>query len=227
MTLLIERNPWFWGEAFYVFPSSSANTISGGQVGTWWRTWGPIFETYTYEDMSSKTTIYMRRNLLRFGSSHRIARCDGKGPYITFTEGSNFLGNRIRALLGYNQAMSFKIYSDNDEVGIAEESAGDVPSLIFRNMHNDLIATSVLADRNFHGTKHEWLIKVNNRTQKVPHFVQNAATLLFAFHNLAIEQGDAPPISAPTLVAMPGPSGEPTKQQQQKLGEKIVPEQHI
>lgn len=226
MSLLIERQPWFWGEAFYVFPSNEANTIAGGQVGTWWRTWGPIFETYTYEDMSSKTIIYMRRNLLRLGSSHRIARCDGKGPFVTFTEGSNFFGNRIRAMLGYNQAMSFKIYNDDDEVGVAEESAGDVPSLIFRSMHNDLIATSVLADRYFHGNKHEWIVKINNRTQKVPFFVHNAATLLFAFHNLAIEQGDAPPVSAPTLAAMPGSSGVRTNKQQQQES-KHVPEHHI
>uniref|UniRef100_A0A7S4SPQ6 Uncharacterized protein n=1 Tax=Alexandrium monilatum TaxID=311494 RepID=A0A7S4SPQ6_9DINO len=190
VTLLTERSPRKFIMPFYVFPSNQASTIAGGQVGTWWRTWGPIFYTYTYEDMSSKTTIYMRKNLLRLGSSHRIARCDGKEPFVTFTEGSNWFSNRVRTALGYNQAMTFKIYSGDDLVGFAEEATGEVPSLTFRNSKNDFLGTSVLLDPNFHGTKAHWLVK-NNRTGPFPYFVPNAASLLYAFHEITLGEAAA------------------------------------
>jgi len=218
MSLLVERAPWLWGDAFDVYPTTMG-ALKLGKVGTWWRTWGPIFFTYTYEDMSSKTTVYMRRNLLRIGSSHRIARCDGKEPYVTFTEGTNYFGNVLRSWFGYNQAKSFKVYNEDDQAGIVEESgtgSGGMPSLTFRSMNNDVMGTSVLQSRNHGDTGMiEWLCNINNRTQDVPWFVQNAATLLFAYFDIG--QGGHSPAS---LAAMPGPSGERMKQQHQQKQQK-------
>jgi len=206
-----------------VFPASSASTLAGGKKGSWWKTWGPIFETYTYEDMSSRTTIYMRRNLLRLGQSHRIARCDGKPPYITFTEGSNYFGNVIRSWFGYNQAKTFKIYLDDKEVWVAEESAGDVPSVTFRDMNNQEKASAVLQTRDFHKNKDQWLITVDvrkNETQQVPYFVQNAAALLFAVQEQEKDAAKQPEQPPPSLAAIPGPSGVRGKQQQQQQQQK-------
>ena len=53
------------------------------------------------DNANSQTTLYMRRKLLRIGQCHVIARCDGTGPVITFTEGLNWFSNRLRKLPGF------------------------------------------------------------------------------------------------------------------------------
>mmetsp|Transcript_28283 Transcript_28283/g.76611 ORF Transcript_28283/g.76611 Transcript_28283/m.76611 type:complete len:355 (-) Transcript_28283:89-1153(-) len=181
-TILHQRAPWTVSVPFDVFLASEA-TREVRQVGTWWRIWGPIFYTYTYEDMLSMTTIYMRRNLLRLGSSHRMARCDGKGPMITLTEGTNWFGNRMRTLFRYKQAQTFKIYLDDNLVGMVEETTGEAPSLTLRNMNLDVLGSAVLNSPAAHPDAQEWFV-TNNETMPMPYFVGNAASLLYAFHEM-------------------------------------------
>ncbi|CAE8740003.1 unnamed protein product [Polarella glacialis] len=171
--------------AFDVIPSNEASTVAAAPAGTWWRTWGPIFATYTYEDVAnSRTTVYMRRNLLRMGSSHTIARCDGQGPKVTFTEGSNFLANRVRKVMGMNQGMTFKIFMDDKLVAVAEETSHGFESLTFREEDSGRSeSSSVLKERHFHGLYDLWLVK-NDEKSILPNYVASATTLLLAFHTI-------------------------------------------
>lgn len=186
ISLLAERTRMWYGEGFDVIPSNEASNVASAPVGTWWQNWGPWFYTYTYEDISnSKTTVTMRRKLLRIGQCHVIQRCDGQGPTVTFTEGTNWLANRLRNFFKMNQGMIYKIYLDNDLVGVAEETQHGFQSLTFRNKETGMtMASSVLKERHFHGDRDLWLVKNNEKDELLPYYVSSAATLLFAFHTI-------------------------------------------
>jgi len=200
ISLSTENPPGWFGKSFAVLPSNEASTAAGAPVGTWWRVPGPWFNSYTYEDVAnSQVTVYMRENLLSIGMSHRICRCDGQGPTITFTEGSNWFMNRIRTFFKFNQAISFKVYVDNDLVGVAEETAQGFPSVTFRNQHTgDEVASSVLISRHFHGLYDQWLVKNNFNKSIFPFFATSGASLLFAF-NMALNH-PAAQSSVPTFL---------------------------
>ncbi|CAJ1361297.1 unnamed protein product [Effrenium voratum] len=187
-SLLAERPPVWYGDSFEVIPSNEASSVGGAPVGVWWQTWGPIFPTYTYEDnANSQTTLYMRRKLLRIGQCHVIARCDGTGPVITFTEGLNWFSNRLRKFFQMNQAMSYKIYVDDKLVAIAEETQLGFQSMTFRSVDEgrSAVASSVLQSRHFHGQYDEWLVDNKDKEENVlPYYVSSATTLLFAFYTL-------------------------------------------
>jgi len=183
ITLITEREGTRSSKAWDSIPSNDASTVTDAPNGVWWSTWGPIFNTYTFEDVAnSKVTVYMRRNLLRLGMSHRIGRCDGQGPFVTFTEGSNFFINRIRLIFGMNQGMTFKIYLDDELVAVAEETQHGVKSLTFREMGTDEnCASAVLQTRHFHGQFDQWLVK-SKASSPLPYFVPDATAVLFANH---------------------------------------------
>eukprot|EP00929_Paragymnodinium_shiwhaense_P008000 TRINITY_DN11191_c1_g1_i1.p1 TRINITY_DN11191_c1_g1~~TRINITY_DN11191_c1_g1_i1.p1 ORF type:complete len:369 (-),score=98.75 TRINITY_DN11191_c1_g1_i1:224-1330(-) len=182
-TLICEREGTYTSSAWDSIPSNEASAITEAPNGVWFSTWGPLFHTYVFQDVAnSKKTVYMRRNLLRLGMSHRIRRCDGKGPFITFTEGSDYFINRIRLLFGMNQGMTFKIYVDDELVAVAEETQHGVQSLTFRSVKtSDNIASAVLQSRHFHGKYDQWLVK-SKKHSPLPYFVADAAAVLFANH---------------------------------------------
>jgi len=201
IALLAEREPMWYGLAFDVYPSNLASSAEGAQTGTWWRTWGPLFYTYTYEDLdNSKTTVYMRRNLLRLGMSHRINRCDNKEPYVTFDEGAGFFMNRIRVLFGMNQGMNFKIYLGDELVGQAEEHAIGHPSMIFRSDPNGTNeGSSLLTSRDYNSKFDQWLL-TNTEQAPWPYYVTNAATLMFAMSIVNHKGSKAQTPTATTIV---------------------------
>merc|ERR1740138_1327667 len=81
--------------------------------------------------------------------------------------------------------MIYKIYVDDDLVGVAEETAHGFQSLTFRNEKSGLtMASSVLKERHFHGNRDLWLVKNNDKDEPLPYYVSSAATLLFAFHTI-------------------------------------------
>jgi len=83
-----EDNDLFMSRVFDVVPTNDEGEPSGGTSGVWYRTWGPIFPVYTYQDIAnSKVTLYMRRKIWQ-GTTHVIGRCDGQGELVTFTEGA-------------------------------------------------------------------------------------------------------------------------------------------
>jgi len=193
ISLLTQNAPGWFGSSFSVIPSNAASTTAGAPVGYWWRTGGPIFTTYTYEDVAnSRVTLYMRQNLLRIGMSHRIGRCDGKGEQITITEGSNWFMNRIRKIFRFNQAMSYKIYVGDKWVAVAEETSQGFSSVTFRNeTSGEVVGSAILASRHFHGQYDQWLVKDVPDKAVFPYYVSSAASLLFAYNMV----NSAPPSS--------------------------------
>lgn len=184
ISLLAERKLTWYGQAFDVIPSSEASTVSDAPAGTWWRTWGPIFYTYTYEDIAnSKTTAYMRSSILKIGMSHKIFRCDGEGPTYTLMEGAGYLTNRVRKGFGMTQGFSFKVFAGNEKVALIEETNLGYPSLTFRNSSGDMFSSAILQTREFHKTFDQWLVKSISDSQ-LPYFVPSAATLLLAMHTI-------------------------------------------
>eukprot|EP00931_Biecheleriopsis_adriatica_P063277 TRINITY_DN3827_c0_g5_i1.p1 TRINITY_DN3827_c0_g5~~TRINITY_DN3827_c0_g5_i1.p1 ORF type:complete len:349 (-),score=55.07 TRINITY_DN3827_c0_g5_i1:34-1080(-) len=191
ISLLAERTPMWYGSAFDVIPSNAASNVESAPVGVWWQTWGPMFYTYTFEDVAgSHTTMYMRRKLLRLGFCIVIERCDGKGPTIAITEGSNWLKNRLRRFFRMNQGVSYKVWVDDELVAMAEETTHGFQSLTFRDIKSgEKQSSSVLKDRHFHGEFDVWLVN-NKYSSELPYYVSSAATLLFAFDTLDQDKRD-------------------------------------
>lgn len=183
ISLLAERKPMWYGDAFDVIPSNEASTVAGAPVGTWWRTTGPLFNTYMYEDVAnSQPTVMMRRKLIRLGQCHVIERCDGSGDAYTISEGANYFANRFRKWLGMTQAMSYKIYKGDTLVAVAEETQNGFESISFRNITSRReLASSVLEGRHFHGQYDIWLVDAQKKDADLPAYVSSAATLLYAF----------------------------------------------
>jgi len=180
--LLSERTRSWWGWPLDVIPSSLATTAGGAQVGTWWRNTGPLWYTYTYEDISnSKLTAYMRANIFVPWMSYKIARCDGKGPVITFTEGGYWIHNKIRRLMRMNQASQYAIYSDGEFVADAKEvETGTLSLTILNHTTGDETSSSLLNNRHFHGSMDQWYVHSKEISQ-IPYYVTGAMSLPFAY----------------------------------------------
>jgi len=182
IVLLGERPFSPYGDSFDVIPSNEASSVSKAPIGVWWQTWGPLFTTYTYQDThTSNTVLYMRRNMLRLGMSHRIGRCDGKGEQVVFNEGTNWFSNRARYVFGLNQAYTFKLYVGDEQVGEIQEQNKGTPSLTVSGMDGTQYGSSVLQERHFHGNRDLWLVKTTEDA-KIPYWVTQAITALFAFY---------------------------------------------
>jgi len=85
-SLVVENLPRWYGMAFDVYNATVMGTIAGAPQGTWFRTWGPMFSTYTYQDVQhSQPTIYMRSSwqsiIFQYNDDY-IMRCDGKGDVV-------------------------------------------------------------------------------------------------------------------------------------------------
>lgn len=187
-TLLSEREHNFWGWPMDVLPANVAATAAGAQVGTWWRNAGIFFYTYTYEDIAnSKLTMYMRQDFLKPWLSYRIARCDGKGPIITFSESGHWVNNKVRSIFRMNQAQSFSIWFDSEKVADAQEVNNGYPSLTITNITNGKeVAASILNNRNFHGNRDQWYVH-NLEHNSMPYFVAQAVSLPFAYTEVDVK----------------------------------------
>jgi len=193
IAFIVEAPHKFWGQSFSVIPTNEANHM-GAPTGMWWKSWGPLFNTYVYYDIvQSQPTVYMRENLLRLGQSHRVNRCDGKGPDIWFEEGSNYFMNRIRGFFHTTQSFTYKIWMDNKVVATTEEArSGDMPSMTILNATRAKIANSALISRDFHGKYDQWIV-TNTEDTVLPYYVADAATLLFGFFELNNNKADPNP----------------------------------
>lgn len=191
IALLAERDASRYGASFDVIPSNDASSVSEAPVGVWWATSGPLFTTYIYEDVhASKTIVYMRRNLLRLGMSHRIGRCDGKHGDFTLTEGSGWFSNRVRHFLGVNQAFTFKLYDGDKFIGLVQETNKGTPSLTVADQEGQELGSGILQMRHFHGNKDLWLTKTHPGSE-IPFYVTDSITALFSFAMLGSKQKEA------------------------------------
>lgn len=184
--VMLERPASLFGQSFAVYKGES---ITEGSTGSWWRTWGPWFWTYVYEENGGGTpTVYVRPTLvgmLGLYSSSRVMRCDG-GDVYTFTEGTNWIANRIRRFWGAATDFRFKLYRNSDMVGIATEQSRD-HSIRFQTVHSEASeASAVLTICNSH--RHDcWAVHPSTeadgslKLSSLPNYVESACTVLLAF----------------------------------------------
>jgi len=183
-TLLIEQTPRLLSSSFLVQPADNVGLATGASTGIWYRTWGPLFWTYVYQDNLGKATFWARDRPLALGASHKIARCDGTGPIYIINEGTHVVMNAIRHWFGMYTSRIYNIKADGNLVAIAETIGGSGQShkqLIFREPEKatNPFASAFLAERNYHGEFDKWFISEDKPT--LPAWVINAATVLRAF----------------------------------------------
>lgn len=198
--LLREDTPSLMGQAFVVYPRGGAATITEAQVGQWWRTYGPWFWTYTYQDVHGVTSLYMRPTLMGMMglySESRIMRCDGAGDVWFFGEGSDWISNRIRsffgAIFGLQREGSFKIYKGSEQYGTAIETFHGDKSISFsRGAGRDAISlgSSVLTSADPNNPSSDlWSLSTQSGTnfrELPPSYVMSAASVLMGFRWITI-----------------------------------------
>jgi len=202
LSLMLEQESSLFGmeQAYAVFPSTAGTaTIDQAQVGMWWRTYGPWFWTYTYQDMHSRTSLYMRptiMGMMGLYSETRIMRCDGSGDVWFFGEGSNWIGNRIRTffgnLFGLQREGSFNIYQGSAQYGTALETFHGQKSITFQahsGADQVTLGSTVLTANADHPHRDMWSVHKNHGTnfrEFPPNYVTGAASVLMAFRWMAI-----------------------------------------
>jgi hypothetical protein len=200
--LLLEQPSTMMGKPFAVFPATAgAATIDRAQVGQWWRTWGPWFNTYTYQDMHGRSSIYMRptiMGMMGLYSETRIMRCDGGGDVWYFGEGSNWVSNRIRTffgnIFGLQREGSFKIYNGTVQFGTALETFHGQKSITFQQgtgENQNTLGSAVLTANSDHPNSDMWSMHGEERadyTHFPPYYVMSAASTLMAFRWISVRQ---------------------------------------
>lgn len=134
-SLMIERPDQWFAQGFDVF-NSTDNHAQTDIVGVWYRTWGPWFSTYTYQDsLNSKATLYIRATVMGmwFYTENLIMRCDGKDDPVVVTEGREWMANRIRSVLGSNTGLVFRILDEGSLVAKVKETHQGAKSATFVN----------------------------------------------------------------------------------------------
>lgn len=163
-------------------PSNENNARKGPSTGVWRSHWGPIFTTYTFADASElHTLLYMRQNLLNLGESHRIERCDQKGPHITFKEGTeNYFINKWRqvraAVFGSALALEYDVYVGDKIVAKGAEVLGIQSSMKFTDHTTEKTVATVSLDDDL-----TWMVECE-KEKAFPNWVASAATVLFGTH---------------------------------------------
>lgn len=185
-------------------PTDQAGRITDAPSGLWRQYWGPIFTTYVFSDQAELyKLIYMRRNLLNLGMSHRMARCDDVPPFVVFKEGSeNYFWNKwrhVRAwLFGRALAVNYQLLVDDVKISTVQEThAGDSNSIQFKSIDGVKQYASAAYDTS--SDKPSWRIK-NMYESPLPYWVSEAATLLFAIHTDHTEKKTVTPKPTPEFV---------------------------
>lgn len=175
-SFLVTDPGWFTG-------SAKVSEWGGDQVGTVNKLWGPVFFTYTYQDVAGKTTWYMRRNLGRLGKSHRIQRCDGRGPDVWVEEGTDWFGNEFMKVFHGKHNKKYKVYSNDRVVGTMEINSHKYSLRFCQQIHGSNLetckemASAKLANVS---TQEGW--DVQNKPKTIlPYWAVVGATSLVAF----------------------------------------------
>jgi hypothetical protein len=184
---LIEgREPSLYGDAFDVFSSTKEGMMTGAPVGTWFRTWGPWFYTYTYQEtLSSKGTVYMRPTvwgMMGVMTELKVMRCDGKGDVMKYSEGTAVFGNRMRQIFQTNTGRFLRILRNGKMVAVAEETYHGQKSVTFRTENEkgkDEIGSCILRGVNSQGYN-EWFMK-NDFDTDLPYYETVAIAVDYAF----------------------------------------------
>lgn len=184
--LIVGREPSMYGEAFDVFNSTNEGQMVSAPVGTWFRTWGPWFWTYTYQDtLNSKGTVYMRPTVLGMTgamSELKVMRCDGEGEVLKFTEGTAVMGNMMREFFRTNTGRVLKMLVNGEIVAVAEETFHGQKSATFRTVDEgkkDTIGSCILRGVNGQGFN-EWFLK-NDWDGPLPFYMTSSVAANYAF----------------------------------------------
>lgn len=205
VSLLVHDDGGFLGGGggYNVYPATAGTaTVDQSQVGMWWRTWGPWFWTYTYQDMHGYNTVYMRPTIVGMWaySETRIMRCDGAGDVWFFGEGANWVQNRIRnewsKWFGSQRSGSFTIYKSSEKWGVCAENFQGVSKSIScqKGSGNEAVDVGggVLTANSNHvsasgGGEDVWAVHPPTNSPPMyrelpPSYIMNAATVLMAYH---------------------------------------------
>lgn len=207
-SLLVQQDPRWWGKSFINIPADKAGLADGASTGVYYRTWGPLWWTYTYQDIMSKETFVMRDRPLALGGSHKLMRCDGTGPEYIVNEGSHVLINRIRALFGMYETRTYSIWENNVKVAESAQLGGTGQShkqIVFRKIGEaQPFASCFLKDIHFHGKYDEWFVQVEPDSI-LPPWVPNGITAMMAFRKGdkdAKEKKEAAKLNTPVMVSI-------------------------
>merc|ERR1719512_133250 len=123
-TLLIEQEPSWFANSFVVQPADDVGLAKGASTGVYFRTWGPLFWTYVYQDNLGMGTFYARDRPLALGGSHNLARCDGTGDKYIVNEGNHVVMNSIREMFGMYASRVYNIWHNGKVVALSEKVGG-------------------------------------------------------------------------------------------------------
>jgi len=189
-SIVVERTPMWYGMAFDVYNATDNSQPVGAPVGAWFRTWGPFFSTYTYQDvLNSQPTIYMRASIQSMTLGYYddyVMRCDGKGSVLRLSEGQHWLTNRMRNFFRMNQGISLKVWRGGEVIGMAEETFHGAKSITFKNEtdQSHSFASAALMGKKYEtetGKKlSQWII-TNHQDSPVPWYETQAMCVLYAF----------------------------------------------
>mmetsp|Transcript_10913 Transcript_10913/g.27245 ORF Transcript_10913/g.27245 Transcript_10913/m.27245 type:complete len:370 (+) Transcript_10913:80-1189(+) len=183
-SLLVEQAPRWWGSSFINIPAEKSGQPDGASTGVWFRTWGPLWYTYTYQDILGQETFVVRDRPIAVGGSHKLMRCDGEGQAWVVSEGKHWIMNGIRSLFGMYTSRVYNIWQGNTLIAISEKLGGTGQShkqIIFRDPNKaEPFASAFLKDRHFHGEFDEWFVQ-SNKNSSLPDYVPNAVAMLMAF----------------------------------------------
>jgi len=200
-TILLETAQDMWGQQFELYHGApGSNMITSAQKGSWYRTWGPWFWTYTYQDLGhSQTSLYMRPTLvgmMGLYSETRIMRCDGDSVWF-FGEGTGWMTNRLRTFFHMQREASFKIYNATGRVGTALETFQGTKSITFRQYPGDDMWGSAVLDSSGSHRHDLWTTNVapsalsgRGIDDLPPYYVMNAAAVLMGFRWRSIRRAN-------------------------------------
>lgn len=172
-----------------VWPARNGMKTGAATLGTIYRTWGPLWWTYTYEDNNGLYTWVVRDRPIALGGSHKMMRCDGKGNPFVYSEGGHWVMNRIKGLLGLQISSEYNIWDGGSKVATTVRVGGishDANSqLLFKAIGEvNSFASGALLDTNHHGHR-VWLVDVpkkDHHDAPVPNWIPNAIVSSFAIH---------------------------------------------
>lgn len=183
-----------WGWAAELYPAREGRKTGAASTGKIWRTWGPLWYTYAYQDNQGKVTFVARDRPIAFGGSHWLMRCDGEGDPYVYNVGGNLIMNDIRYLLGYQVTSVYNIwqggYWKGTKVATVSRAGGTGANANSQLIFNMVGEDHPFADGNLMTTNHnnhkEWYVKNNklnkNSSDRVPYWVPTMITSIFGIH---------------------------------------------
>lgn len=183
-SLLVQQDPRWWGSSFINIPSNKDGLSNGASTGVYYRTWGPLWWTYTYQDIMSQETFVFRDRPIAIGGSHKFMRCDGTGPEYIINEGSHVIMNRIRAFFGMYATRTYSIWENNVKIAESEQLGGTGQSqkqIVFKKINEaEPFASCFLKDKHYHGRFDEWFVQVDPDSI-LPPWIPNGVAVMMAF----------------------------------------------